>query len=116
MNCGAQCLHESLLSKAGAYSITFYNEGLNSISNSLSGGRGLTQTGTATSTGYKVDAPMGYLQSYNLTVEQYRKNNLLKLEVSSKDVAELAAEMCGPLFAKTTAAQVPVDGGNERVV
>lgn len=32
----------------GAYSITFYNEGLNSISNSLSGGRGLTQTGTAT--------------------------------------------------------------------
>jgi rhamnose utilization protein RhaD (predicted bifunctional aldolase and dehydrogenase)/NAD(P)-dependent dehydrogenase (short-subunit alcohol dehydrogenase family) len=55
-------------------------------------------------------------RAYNLTVEQYKKNNLLKLEVSSKDVAELAAEMCGPLFAKTTAAQVPVDGGNERVV
>ena len=55
-------------------------------------------------------------KAYNLTVEQYRKNNLLKAEVSSKDVAELAAEMCGPLFAKTTAAQVPVDGGNERVV
>jgi hypothetical protein len=31
----------------GAYSLTFYNEGLNSISNSLSGGRGLTQSGTA---------------------------------------------------------------------
>ncbi|HYN12468.1 MAG TPA: SDR family oxidoreductase, partial [Burkholderiales bacterium] len=55
-------------------------------------------------------------KAYNLTVEQYKKNNLLKLEVSSKDVAELAAEMCGPLFSKTTAAQVPVDGGNERVV
>jgi rhamnose utilization protein RhaD (predicted bifunctional aldolase and dehydrogenase)/NAD(P)-dependent dehydrogenase (short-subunit alcohol dehydrogenase family) len=55
-------------------------------------------------------------RAYNLTVEQYKKNNLLKLEVSSQDVAELAAEMCGPLFAKTTAAQVPVDGGNERVV
>ena len=55
-------------------------------------------------------------RAYNLTVEQYRKNNLLKTEVSSRDVAELAAEMCGPLFAKTTAAQVPVDGGNERVV
>jgi len=27
-----------------------------------------------------------------------------------------AAEMCGPLFAKTTAAQVPVDGGNELVI
>jgi len=55
-------------------------------------------------------------KAYNLTVEQYRKKNLLKTEVSSKDVAELAAEMCGPLFARTTAAQVPVDGGNERVV
>lgn len=30
----------------GAYSITFYNEGLNSISNSLSGGQGFRQTGT----------------------------------------------------------------------
>ncbi|HUN67174.1 MAG TPA: bifunctional aldolase/short-chain dehydrogenase [Burkholderiales bacterium] len=55
-------------------------------------------------------------KAYNLTVEQYRKNNLLRTEVTSRDVAELAAEMCGPLFAKTTAAQVPVDGGNERVV
>jgi rhamnose utilization protein RhaD (predicted bifunctional aldolase and dehydrogenase)/NAD(P)-dependent dehydrogenase (short-subunit alcohol dehydrogenase family) len=55
-------------------------------------------------------------KAYNLTVEQYRKNNLLKTEVASADVAELAAEMCGRLFAKTTAAQVPVDGGNERVV
>jgi NAD(P)-dependent dehydrogenase (short-subunit alcohol dehydrogenase family) len=55
-------------------------------------------------------------KAYNLTVEEYRKNNLLKQEVTSRDVAELAAEMCGPLFSKTTAAQVPVDGGNERVV
>src|SRR5205823_5318619 len=55
-------------------------------------------------------------KAYNMTVEQYKKNNLLRTEVTSKDVAELAAEMCGPLFAKTTAAQVPVDGGNERVV
>jgi NAD(P)-dependent dehydrogenase (short-subunit alcohol dehydrogenase family) len=55
-------------------------------------------------------------KAYNLTIEQYKKRNLLKTEVSSKDVAELAAELCGPLFAKTTAAQIPVDGGNERVV
>ena len=55
-------------------------------------------------------------KAYSMSVEQYKKRNLLKTEVSSKDVAELAAEMCGPLFAKTTAAQVPVDGGNERVV
>jgi hypothetical protein len=30
----------------GSYSITFYNEGLNSISNSLSGGQGFRQTGS----------------------------------------------------------------------
>ena len=55
-------------------------------------------------------------KAYNLTVEQYRKNNLLKTEVVSRDVAEMAAEMCGSLFAKTTAAQVPVDGGTEKLV
>jgi len=32
------------------------------------------------------------------------------------DVAALAAELCGPLFAKTTGAQIPVDGGNDRVI
>ena len=53
---------------------------------------------------------------YGLSVEDYKRKNVLKTEVSSRDVAELAAEMCGPLFAKTTAAQVPVDGGNDRVI
>jgi rhamnose utilization protein RhaD (predicted bifunctional aldolase and dehydrogenase)/NAD(P)-dependent dehydrogenase (short-subunit alcohol dehydrogenase family) len=54
--------------------------------------------------------------NYRLSVEEYRKNNVLRVEVTSRDVAEMAAEMCGPLFARTTAAQVPVDGGNERVI
>ena len=53
---------------------------------------------------------------YGLSVEAYRKNNVLGVEVTSRDVAELAAEMCGPLFAKTTGAQLPVDGGNDRVI
>jgi len=53
---------------------------------------------------------------YGLTVEEYKKNNVLRTEVTSRDVAELAAEMCGVLFAKTTAAQVPIDGGNNRVI
>jgi rhamnose utilization protein RhaD (predicted bifunctional aldolase and dehydrogenase)/NAD(P)-dependent dehydrogenase (short-subunit alcohol dehydrogenase family) len=53
---------------------------------------------------------------HGMTVEQYKTKNLLRTEVRSRDVAELAAEMCGPLFAKTTGAQVPVDGGNDRVV
>src|SRR2546428_2386319 len=58
----------------------------------------------------------GPARQYSMTVEQYKTNNVLKTEVGSRDVAELAAEMCGPLFAKTTGAQVPVDGGNERVI
>ena len=53
---------------------------------------------------------------YGMTVDQYKTNNVLRTEVTSRDVAELAAEMCGPLFAKTTGAQLPVDGGNERVI
>lgn len=55
-------------------------------------------------------------EHYGMSVEEYKTKNLLRTEVRARDVAELAAEMCGPLFAKTTAAQVPVDGGNERVV
>ena len=53
---------------------------------------------------------------YGMSVEQYKTNNVLRTEVTSRDVAELAAEMCGALFSKTTGAQVPVDGGNERVI
>ncbi len=53
---------------------------------------------------------------YNLTVEAYKHKNILQVEVCSSDVASLAAEMCGSLFAKTTAAQIPVDGGNDRVI
>jgi enoyl-[acyl-carrier-protein] reductase (NADH) len=54
--------------------------------------------------------------SYGLSVEEYKTNNVLRVEVSSRDVAELAAELCGPTFSKTTGAQIPVDGGNERVI
>ncbi len=53
---------------------------------------------------------------YGLSVDEYKKNNVLKTEVTSRDVAELAAEMCGPLFAKITGAWLPVDGGNDRVI
>lgn len=54
--------------------------------------------------------------SYGLSVEEYRTNNLLRTEVTSADVALLCVALCGPAFAKTTGAQVPVDGGNDRVV
>lgn len=53
---------------------------------------------------------------YGLTVDEYKRDNVLKTEVTSRDVAELVVEMCGSRFAKTTGAQVPVDGGNDRVI
>ena len=55
-------------------------------------------------------------ENYHLSVEEYKKNNLLKTEIKSKDVAELIAQMCGPSFSKTTGAQVSIDGGNDRVI
>jgi rhamnose utilization protein RhaD (predicted bifunctional aldolase and dehydrogenase)/NAD(P)-dependent dehydrogenase (short-subunit alcohol dehydrogenase family) len=53
---------------------------------------------------------------YGQTVAQYKTNNVLRTEITSRDVAELAAALCTSLFAKTTGAQVPVDGGNDRVI
>jgi rhamnose utilization protein RhaD (predicted bifunctional aldolase and dehydrogenase)/NAD(P)-dependent dehydrogenase (short-subunit alcohol dehydrogenase family) len=55
-------------------------------------------------------------ESYGLSVEAYKRNNVLQTEVRSVDVGELAAELCGPIFAKTTGAQIPIDGGNDRVI
>ena len=53
---------------------------------------------------------------YGVTVEEYRRSNVLRTEIGSADVARLVTAMCGPAFAKTTGAQVPIDGGNERVI
>jgi rhamnose utilization protein RhaD (predicted bifunctional aldolase and dehydrogenase)/NAD(P)-dependent dehydrogenase (short-subunit alcohol dehydrogenase family) len=53
---------------------------------------------------------------YGMSVDDYKRNNVLHEEVTSKDVAELIAEMCGALFSKITGAQLPIDGGNERVI
>jgi len=53
---------------------------------------------------------------YGMTVDEYKTRNLLKVEIGSRDVAELACAMAGPVFSKTTGAQVPIDGGNDRVI
>jgi rhamnose utilization protein RhaD (predicted bifunctional aldolase and dehydrogenase)/NAD(P)-dependent dehydrogenase (short-subunit alcohol dehydrogenase family) len=55
-------------------------------------------------------------QHYGMNVTEYKTNNILRTEVRSRDVAELACALAGPLFAKTTGAQIPIDGGNERVI
>ena len=53
---------------------------------------------------------------YGLTVDEYKRLNLLQVEVRAAQVGALAAAMAGPLFASTTGAQVPIDGGNDRVI
>ena len=55
-------------------------------------------------------------ERYNMTVEEYKTRNLMKTEIKSKDVGNMVAAMASPLFGKTTGAQVPIDGGNDRVI
>ncbi|MBV1880957.1 MAG: bifunctional aldolase/short-chain dehydrogenase [Pseudomonadales bacterium] len=55
-------------------------------------------------------------EQYGLSVQAYKTNNLLKQEVSSKDVASLVCTVLGDSFKMTTGAQVPIDGGNDRVI
>jgi NAD(P)-dependent dehydrogenase (short-subunit alcohol dehydrogenase family) len=54
--------------------------------------------------------------SYGMSVDEYRTNNLLGAEVTSRDVADVIVALCTPTFSKTTGAQIPIDGGNERIV
>lgn len=52
---------------------------------------------------------------YGLTVEEYRRRNLLGFEVRSETVAEAVLALCAHLPA-TTGATISVDGGNYRVI
>ncbi|MDQ6982134.1 MAG: bifunctional aldolase/short-chain dehydrogenase, partial [Mariprofundus sp.] len=54
--------------------------------------------------------------SYGQSVQEYKTNNVLNCEVKSHHVAALVCAMAGNLFACTTGAQLPIDGGNERVI
>jgi NAD(P)-dependent dehydrogenase (short-subunit alcohol dehydrogenase family)/rhamnose utilization protein RhaD (predicted bifunctional aldolase and dehydrogenase) len=65
---------------------------------------------------YTEDVLKARAASYGITVEQYKKNNVLSVEITSRDVGEMVAEMCGPLFAKVTGTQISIDGGSDRVI
>jgi NAD(P)-dependent dehydrogenase (short-subunit alcohol dehydrogenase family) len=58
----------------------------------------------------------GRAKSYGISVDEYKANNVLHTQVTSKNVADMVCAMAGRVFAKTTGSQVPVDGGNERVI
>ena len=48
-----------------------------------------------------------------MTVDEYRRANSLRIEISSQDVAELVVTLCGSAFSKTTGAQIAIDGGSD---
>ncbi|MGH8958256.1 MAG: bifunctional aldolase/short-chain dehydrogenase [Acidimicrobiia bacterium] len=54
--------------------------------------------------------------AYGLEVEDYKRRNLLKTEVSAAAVATVVADLCSDRYRATTGAQIPIDGGNERVI
>ena len=55
-------------------------------------------------------------EHYGMSVDDYKRRNLLRTEITSADVGLLTRELCTASFACVTGAQVPIDGGNERVI
>jgi rhamnose utilization protein RhaD (predicted bifunctional aldolase and dehydrogenase)/NAD(P)-dependent dehydrogenase (short-subunit alcohol dehydrogenase family) len=54
--------------------------------------------------------------NYGISSEEYKKRNLLSVEVTSKAVARSAISLCTDDFSTTTGASVPTDGGSDRVI
>jgi rhamnose utilization protein RhaD (predicted bifunctional aldolase and dehydrogenase)/NAD(P)-dependent dehydrogenase (short-subunit alcohol dehydrogenase family) len=54
--------------------------------------------------------------NYGITSAEYRKRNVLGVEITSHDVASMIVALLGEGFLRTTGAQIPIDGGNERVI
>ena len=53
---------------------------------------------------------------YGMTVDEYRRNNVLRVEISTRDVTNAVLALAGSTFAKTTGAQIAIDGGSDRVI
>lgn len=53
---------------------------------------------------------------YGMTIAEYKRRNLLSIEITSADVADVVAELLGDRFSRVTGAHVPIDGGNDRVI
>ena len=53
---------------------------------------------------------------YGLTSQEYKQRNLLHVEITSATVAGIVADLCSNRFAATTGAQIPIDGGSDRVI
>jgi len=55
-------------------------------------------------------------EHYGMSVDAYKRRNLLHTEITSSRVGQLALACCGEAFAATTGAQITIDGGNERTI
>ena len=53
---------------------------------------------------------------YGLTIDEYKRRNLMSIEITSADVAGVVAATLGPIFSCVTGAHIPIDGGNDRVI
>ena len=53
---------------------------------------------------------------HGVDVETYKRRNLLRTTITSEEVARAVVALCDDTFPATTGAQIPIDGGNERVV
>ncbi len=55
-------------------------------------------------------------EKYGLTIDEYKRRNLLSTEISRNDVARAILAMTDKSFAKSTGMQLTIDGGNERTL
>ncbi|WP_028709173.1 bifunctional aldolase/short-chain dehydrogenase [Propionicicella superfundia] len=55
-------------------------------------------------------------RKYGLSVEDYKLRNLLRTEITSDLCAAAVLHLASDDFSATTGAQVPIDGGNDRVI
>lgn len=53
---------------------------------------------------------------YGMSIEDYKRRNMLGLEITSADVGNLVAATLSSQFRATTGAQITIDGGNERTI
>jgi rhamnose utilization protein RhaD (predicted bifunctional aldolase and dehydrogenase)/NAD(P)-dependent dehydrogenase (short-subunit alcohol dehydrogenase family) len=55
-------------------------------------------------------------EKYGMTIAEYKRRNLLGVEITSADVAKVVATTLSDSFRTVTGAHVPIDGGNDRVI
>lgn len=53
---------------------------------------------------------------YGMTVDEYKRRNLLGVEITSATVAGVVVELLTSRFVATTGAQIPIDGGSDRAI